>query len=178
MRGGNSQRTSTLAPGGAPPASHRPPTAPPRRARAFPDRARAVQPRPCAPGGLRSAQTHSTTIYMCLRPAYQGPPGSPPPPVEHACARSIARARRASPALRPVLPGTRRRKRRRGPFGPEVDQSCCACAFGKEVMTRKSLRARRSPGRSAPAPAASQRDPVEPTSVPIGLDMRAWWRIL
>jgi len=43
------------------------------------------------------------------------------PPVARACTCSCAREQRAPPALRPVLPGTRRRKRRRGPFGPEVD---------------------------------------------------------
>ena len=37
-------------------------------------------------------------------------------------------SRAASPALRPGLTGTRRRKRRRGPFGPEVDQSSCEAA--------------------------------------------------
>ena len=35
---------------------------------------------------------------------------------------SCARSQHAPPALRPVLSGTRRRKRRRGPFGPEVEK--------------------------------------------------------
>ena len=37
-----------------------------------------------------------------------------------------AASRAASPALRPGLTGTRRRKRRRRPFGPEVDQRSLA----------------------------------------------------
>ena len=73
-----------------------------------------------------------------------------------------------------------------GPAGASADGDLSArglriqqrSAFEKVVMPRKPLRARRSPGRSGPAPAASQRDPVEPTSVPNGLDMRAQWRIL
>ena len=48
--------------------------------------------------------------------------------------------------------------------------------FEKKVMPRKSLRARGCPARSAPAPAASQRDPVEPTSVHNGRNMCAQQR--
>ena len=44
-------------------------------------------------------------------------------PAARPTARPAAVSRAAKPALRPGLTGTRRRKRRRGPFGPEVDQS-------------------------------------------------------
>ena len=57
-------------------ASHRPPTASPRRARGCPGRARAAQQRPRAPDGLRRALTDSTVIYMRLCPTY-APPGQP-----------------------------------------------------------------------------------------------------
>ena len=40
----------------------------------------------------------------------------------------------------------------------------------------KTLRARRSPGRSAPAPAAAQRDLSAPRILPSGRNLRAQWR--
>ena len=46
------------------------------------------------------------------------------------CTCSCARAPRAPPALRPVIPGTRPRKRRRGPFDPEVEKSSGATPSG------------------------------------------------
>ena len=54
-------------------------------------------------------------------------------------ARPAAASRAASPALRPGLTGTRRRKRRPGPFGPEVE-SCQLCrrdAAGTRQNTRE-----------------------------------------
>ena len=132
--------------------------------------------RPAAPARTWGAEARANGFYSHLHAPtthLYTPPSWPPPPVERTCARSSSRALRASPALRPVLPGTRRRKRRRGPFGPEVDHSSCACAFGKEVMTGKSLRARGCPGRSAPAPVASQHGLSKPTCSPSGRNLRA-----
>ena len=73
------------------------------------------------------------------------------PPVARACTCSCARAQRASPAPRPVLPGTRRRKRRRGPFGPWVEKSSCATPSGRRSsrenpFARGAAQAERHPG--------------------------------
>ena len=54
-----------------------------------------------------------------------------------ACRAAASRA--PSPALRPGLTGTRRRKRRRGPFGPEVDQSSCATATPSNLRPENPL---------------------------------------
>ena len=161
---------------GRPEAPQRPPTG--LQPRPTP-RTWLARPRPsraAAPAHTWGAEARANGFYSHLHAPtthLYTPPSWPPPPVERTCARSSSRALRASPALRPVLPGTRRRKRRRGPFGPEVDHSSCACAFGKEVMTGKSLRARGCPGRSAPAPVASQHGLSKPTCSPSGRNLRA-----
>ena len=49
-------------------------------------------------------------------------------------------------------------------------------AFEKEAMTKKTLRARRSPGRSATARAAIQHHLSAPMILPIGQNLRAQWR--
>ena len=73
------------------------------------------------------------------------------PAVAPTCTGSCARAQRASPALRPVLPGTRRRKRQRGPFGPEVDTRRRVAPFrrrpcSKSPFARGAAQAERHPG--------------------------------
>ena len=77
----------------------------------------------------------------CAYGPIYAPPGSQPPPVERACANSSARAVRASPVLRPGLTGTRRRLRRRGPFGPELIIVQLRSAFEKGLAPRSPLRA-------------------------------------
>ena len=94
-----------------------------------------------------------------------------------ATARRAAASRAASPTLRPGLTGTRRRKRRRGPFGPEVDQSSCAAATPSNLRPDKPLRARGSPARSAPNAAASKHELNAPLSSPSSRHLRALWRM-
>ena len=93
----------------------------------------ALGARSAAPAQPSSGPAHlagvKRALSTCTKPLHaptayaNASPSSPPPPVECARARPSARAQRGSPAPRPVLPGPRRRKRRRGPFGPWVDKS-------------------------------------------------------
>jgi len=128
MCGGKSLRTRHKPPGGAPTASHQPPTASPCRARGSSGRARAAQQRPRAPGGLRRALTHSTAIYMCLRPAYRA---------------HLARRRR--PSSTPALAPSRARGAHRLPSARCYPGPAGAGAGG-------DLSARRLTKAAAPAP--------------------------
>ena len=71
------------------------------------------------------------TPYLAIRAPHLAP----------TCTCSCARAPRAPPALRPVLPGTRPRKRRRGPFGPEVEKSSGATPSGRRPCRENPSRA-------------------------------------
>ena len=53
--------------------------------------------------------------------------------------------RHCAPVIRPGLTGTRRRLRRRGPFGPELIIVQLRSAFEKGLAPRSPLRAWRSP---------------------------------
>ena len=119
---------------GRPEAPQRPPTG--LQPRPTP-RTRLAWPRPsrsAAPARTWEVEARANGFYShLLAPTTHlySPPSRPPPPVERASARSSTRAQRASPAPRPVLPGTRRRKRRRGPFGPEVDPPAALAPSGR-----------------------------------------------
>ena len=106
-----------------PPPTARASRARPRGARRSPWRPCAAQLGPRAPSGLQRALTGATGHLRApmphLRPSWLTKAAANPP----APLLERARAQRAPPALRPVLPGTRRRKRRRGPFGPWVEKS-------------------------------------------------------
>ena len=159
---------SKSTPGGAPSPPHAAIRAP-KSALKPPSTARAHL------GGVKRALADPTAIYMCLRSTY----------TPHL-------ARRSRPSIAPALAPARARSAHRlpharcypGPARASAGGDLSArglreqprSAFEKKVMPRKSLRARRCPARSAPAPAASQRDPVEPTSVHNGRNMCAQQR--
>ena len=125
--GGRPQRTRPRAPRGPSSASHRAPT--PRTPLPWPPPSR-----PATPARTWGVEARANGFYRAYTCAH-GPPtpylAIRAPQLAPTCTCSCARAPRAPPAPRPVLPGTRRRKRRRGPFGPWVEKSSGTTPSGR-----------------------------------------------
>ena len=158
-RGGKPQRTRPRAPRGPSSASHRAPT--PRTPLPWPPPSRPATPaRTC---GVEARANRFYKAYTCAH----GPPtpylAIRAPQLAPTCTCSCARAPRAPPALRPVLPGTRPRKRRRGPCGPEVEKSSPPAPSGRSrcrYLPRRALQAWLHRHRAIRRRSASRNRPV------------------
>ena len=133
----------------------------------------ALGARSAAPAQPSSGPAHlagvKRALSTCTKPLHaptayaNASPSTPPPPIERICARPSTRARRASPALRPLLPGTRPRKRRRGPCGPEVEKSSPPAPSGRSrcrYLPRRALQAWLHRHRAIRRRSASRNRPV------------------